>query len=272
MVEYERLGRLLNDLYLCTGIKCALLDGNAREIYTSSQQTQFCTLIANEPYGRERCLACDKQAYDELLKHGTKQRYICHAGLYELAMPFTEEQSIVATIICGQILDDSPLERQWQRVRECCRWYPDEDELYRAFLLLARVSTQQMLACMEIVEACVSEIRLSGLLADNQRDDIQRLQAYIDTHYQQRISVDDMSRAISCSRTRLYSICRDRYGKTPLELLNERRISKACEMLNTTEQGIGYIARSVGINDENYFSKVFKKYTGRTASEYRLRL
>ena len=118
-----------------------------------------------------RCHACDGKAAEEVGRTQVRRKYLCHAGLYEVALPVTEKRRTVETILFGQMLDDAPREEQWRRVKARCAWYPDPDALYQAFLRLRRLSASQMTACLEIVEACVSEVRLSGLQATSRRDD-----------------------------------------------------------------------------------------------------
>ncbi|MEG2252228.1 MAG: PocR ligand-binding domain-containing protein [Clostridia bacterium] len=269
MESLQRLGRLLNNLYLCTGIKFAIMDDNAREIYTSSYQTPFCRLIANEEDGYQRCVHCDDLALADVKKQHVKKKYLCHAGLYELAMPVTEGGRTIAIILCGQILDDAPRDEQWQRVATRCGWYPDQEALHQAFLGLKRVSAEQMNACMEIVQACVSEVRLYGLQAEESRDDALRLQSYIETHYSEALNADKLCRALNVGKTKLFELCRERFGSTPNSLITQARIAVAKDLLTGTAQSVRFIAQAVGIPDENYFAKVFKKATGTTPRAFR---
>lgn len=72
-------------------------------------------------------------------------------------------------------------------------------------------------------------------------------------------------------KTRLYQLCKARLGKTIVQLLNERRLEAAKELLTTTNQTVQFIADTVGIPDFNYFTKLFRRYEGFTPSEYRKR-
>ena len=51
-------------------------------------------------------------------------------------------------------------------------------------------------------------------------------------------------------------------GLSPLNYLNKVRILKALELLQTSELSISEISALVGIDDSNYFSRLFKKVTG----------
>jgi YesN/AraC family two-component response regulator len=54
--------------------------------------------------------------------------------------------------------------------------------------------------------------------------------------------------------------------------INSLRIQAAIKLLNTSFISIQDIAAHVGIDDCNYFTKVFKKEVGLTPSEYRKNL
>lgn len=69
-----------------------------------------------EDSGFERCHACDRKAAEEVGRTQVRRKYLCHAGLYEVALPVTEKRRTVATILFGQMLDDAPREEQWRRV------------------------------------------------------------------------------------------------------------------------------------------------------------
>ncbi len=267
--DHERLARLLNDLYLLTGVKFALMDERGREIYTSSFQAPFCSLIMQEEEGMRRCLSCDRAAVNAVGRSHVRKKYLCHAGLYEVALPVVENRQRVATIVFGQMLDDAPREQQWERIARQCAWHPDLDALREAFLRLRRISARQMPACLEVVQACVSEARLSGLEAAGARDDASLLQSYIDVHYADPLDVEALCEAISVGKTKLYALCKAHFQCSPMELVTERRMRAARDLLLNTQEPIRDVARAVGVPDENYFTKVFKKQEGVTPSCYR---
>ncbi len=269
--DFQRLGRLLNNLHLLTGIKFSLMDEWGNELYASSFKAPFCGLIMQEESGFARCHACDGKAAEEVGRTQVRRKYLCHAGLYEVALPVTEKRRTVATILFGQMLDDAPREEQWRRVKTWCAWYPDQEALYQAFLRLRRISARQMTACLEIVEACVSEVRLSGLQATSRRDDADLLQSYIDTHYAETLDSSGIAEALSVGKTKLYAICKEHFQLTPMQLVTSRRIQSAMDLLLNTTEPVKYVARAVGVPDENYFTKVFKAQTGETPTAFRKR-
>lgn len=267
--DFQKLGKLLNSLHQCLDIKFALMNENSREIYTASYQTDFCHCIASTPGGYERCVQCDGMALADVVETKKMKQYICHAGLIEVALPVTENGQTIATILFGQLLEDSPREEQWKRVEKACAWYPNTEELRQAFMRLKRFSSQQIMACAEIVHACISEVRLAGIISSSHQDDMHRLTSYLDTHFAENLTVESICKELSIGKTRLYHLCRQTYGKTVMQLLSDRRIETAKLLLQTTNHPIQYVAEVVGVADFNYFTKVFKRAVGATPSQYR---
>ena len=62
---------------------------------------------------------------------------------------------------------------------------------------------------------------------------------------------------------------RDVFGKTPRELLTESRLTMACELIRGSDLAICDIASSVGYESRHAFSRLFKRETGSTASDFR---
>lgn len=61
-------------------------------------------------------------------------------------------------------------------------------------------------------------------------------------------------------------------GNTPHKHIENTRIKKSCELLEKSFLSVSEISRSIGYNDPLYFSKVFKKHTGVSPTEYRKNL
>ncbi len=265
--EFGRLARLLNNLHLCTGIKFALMDEEGREVYTSCYRAPFCRAVMAE--ASDRCLACDRAAVEDVRRTHAPRKYICHAGLYEVAMPVLENGEVAAIILFGQMLDDAPRPEQWERVKKQCQWHTDMDGLHQAFLHLRRISPEQMEACMEIARACVNEVRLHGQTALYSRDDATRLKLFIDAHYAQPLDVDDLANALHVGKTKLYAISNERFRMTPMQLVTLTRVEAAQELLLSTKESVKDVSQAVGFSDQNYFAKVFRKATGVSPTEYR---
>lgn len=83
------------------------------------------------------------------------------------------------------------------------------------------------------------------------------------------LMLQDVARSVGMSNSRFSTVFSQQNGQTFTEYLIHLRLSKAKEMLRTTDIKNSQIAREVGYNDSHYFSYIFKKNVGITPSEFR---
>ena len=94
---------------------------------------------------------------------------------------------------------------------------------------------------------------------------------YLELHMNEEISVEHLAKELSLTPNYLSTLFKKEVGKSITHYLLCRRISEACLLLRCTTSSIADIAASVGINDSNYFTKLFKKQMHMTPMQYRKR-
>ena len=82
--------------------------------------------------------------------------------------------------------------------------------------------------------------------------------------------LDTLAAAARYSPSHFLRSFRDVFGKTPHELLTESRMAMARELMRDSNLAICEIAASVGYASRPAFSRLFKRQTGLTASDFRL--
>lgn len=92
---------------------------------------------------------------------------------------------------------------------------------------------------------------------------------YIDFHLTETLSLSLVADKLSIDANYLSTQFTREVGKNLTSYINEKRIQKSLKYLGTTEVSISEIAERVGIHDYNYFSRLFKKITNMTPTEYR---
>ncbi len=98
---------------------------------------------------------------------------------------------------------------------------------------------------------------------------IQCAVAYMMEHYTERITVEALANTATMSTSNFYAAFKKNMGCSPIAYLNHYRLSIAADMLIDTDQTVSDISYFVGINDVQYFSKLFKKIHGKNPKEYR---
>ena len=92
---------------------------------------------------------------------------------------------------------------------------------------------------------------------------------YLNSHYKESVSIELIADELGVSESSLIRSFRNGTGTTPGAYLASLRMKKAEELLKTTRWTIRRIASETGIQDANYFVKLFKRAYGMTPSAYR---
>lgn len=92
---------------------------------------------------------------------------------------------------------------------------------------------------------------------------------YIHRRFSSHISVADLASIEHLSPGRFRALFAARTGSSPKEYLTSLRLEKSMELLRHTDLSVLEIAESAGFSDQLYFSRVFRKKTGVSPSEYR---
>ncbi len=100
-------------------------------------------------------------------------------------------------------------------------------------------------------------------------ESIMKAKKLADTEYMTQLISSDVAGRIHMSRSYFNQCFRDIVGESFGNYLRLVRINKAKEFLALSNKSIRWIAWHTGYEDEKYFSRIFKKETGRIPSDYR---
>ena len=265
----DKWNKLLSGFYILTGIRTCIFDLNGNLICENAEPRAYCRLLQSQGEGSRRCRECHKREIARCAREGTGSIYRCYAGAYEVILPVMADGMVQAYLAFGQYLDKSALDHQWERALQGIGWYRgDREALRRSFEDLSCYSDNEIQAYGDILGALGASIHLSGLVDDVPLTDIQRLGMYIEQHYREKLTLADISEALKISRTRLCAAARQN-GNTVTAMIAQRRVEAAKLLLTRSRDSVSAVAEAVGIPDYNYFTKIFRKITGMTPSQYR---
>lgn len=106
-------------------------------------------------------------------------------------------------------------------------------------------------------------------LDTNCKDRIILIQEYIENHFQDDLSVNEIAYSFAINPNYLSTIFKEETGKTVIDYITATRMKNACMLLSKTKARVTDISKSIGYNDPQYFFRVFKKNIGMTPLEYR---
>jgi two-component system, response regulator YesN len=97
----------------------------------------------------------------------------------------------------------------------------------------------------------------------------ERIISYIRAHFYSDLTLEEVAARFYMSPGHMGRILKKSCGKTFIDILNMIRIENAKMLLRNPRFKAYEVAEAVGFNDAKYFSQVFKKYTGKTPSEFK---
>ncbi len=92
---------------------------------------------------------------------------------------------------------------------------------------------------------------------------------FINRKYSKPLSLDDVAKAADVSVSHLHMLFRKQLGESPHQYLIEKRLRTAGHALATGKQSIKVVAAEIGYPNAESFCRAFRKFFGRSASEYR---
>ena len=138
-------------------------------------------------------------------------------------------------------------------------------------LQLRRANYAKMLSCalerlLMLSDRYLKE-KLSG--GGSALDEAERAVRFFNDNYNRNISVESYAKQHHVSVCWFIKSFTQLTRLTPMQYIISVRIANAKSLLSDTNQSVSQIASAVGYDNSLYFSRIFKKHTGLTPSQYR---
>ncbi len=121
-------------------------------------------------------------------------------------------------------------------------------------------------AC-SLLERCTGTVKE---LPENSRrlSELHAMIGFIQGHYTEKLSLEDIYASGQVCRSKCFELFKEFIGKTPVDYLNEYRISKSIDLLKSSDMNVTEIAVRCGFGNSSYFAEVFRKYIGCSPKEF----
>lgn len=98
---------------------------------------------------------------------------------------------------------------------------------------------------------------------------IQKVITRIDFDLTADLGLRTTAKILNVNASYLSALFRQETGTTLTDYVNRKRVEHAAYLLTSTQMTVATISQSCGFSDENYFTKVFKRYNGTTPKLFR---
>jgi len=260
----EAAGDLLQTFYQISGWKPELLEENRLRI---QQQRQLAQAIEDQrrngipalyAFEKERILlahirAGDRKAARKILNDMLATIYMSSPQLVVLRARAIE---MISCLTRAAIEDNPLLEPLIER-----------NHAWTESLVRARNFEELSGVLMEALDDFIDGIYLHGMNRSNVK--VTQALDFISSHYMQKISLKTVAETVGLSPCRLAHLVKQFTGRSVLQIIHQVRVRRAQHLLERTSKSCTEIAYEVGFNDQSYFIKHFKRWTGTTPAYYR---
>ena len=120
-------------------------------------------------------------------------------------------------------------------------------------------------------EAAIQRLAAAQAQRKGRRDALSRVVRHVRANLARRLSLAGAAAAADLSPNYLAHLIKKETGRTFTDLVTERRMEKAQELLAHTTLRVAEVAEAVGFEDEAYFSRRFRQCFDGTPREFRAR-
>lgn len=112
---------------------------------------------------------------------------------------------------------------------------------------------------------------MEGAMAEgkNEHSQMRQIKTYMMAHFNKIESVKELADIFDMDQRQLSYFFKKSMGICPKKYLLQLRIKRAKELLTDHDRQVTEVARIVGYEDPFYFSRLFKRQTGHSPTEYR---
>lgn len=135
------------------------------------------------------------------------------------------------------------------------------EDIYRHSELIALVEQIAITFTDQVLQ--ISEVNHASV--------VKKVSKYIHAHLSEQIRLNDVAEYVDLSPNYFSSLFKREMGIAFADYLNQIRIKESQFLLETTDYPIVDIAAATGFNNQNYFTTIFRKHTGTTPKQYRMK-
>lgn len=228
----------------------------------------YCSYIKSLPNGHHHCLAQQKKVFNRCCKENESYSGVCYAGVKEYCYPLHDEKNMIGFVSVSSYASDkkdqfiSFVAKHFDRSLDSVTG--EYNKLKTNMPDKNKIDTLILPLCKMLELAYLKEVKETKTVSLNEE-----ICRYIQRHYSIDLTTDLICKKFSCSKSYFSHSFKSYTGKSFREYLTDIRLNYAKQLLKHSNLSVTQISFSVGFNDSNYFSNVFKRKIGASPLLYR---
>lgn len=193
------------------------------------------------------------------------QYYRCHAGLEEAIFPLFSSGRCIGFIMIGQFrstsgIPKSIIKKAGDNISEMQRAYESLDEYY----------PDKLTSILELIRITTQYIIENRILEEKSNPVTEEIINFIDQNFTLNPKVQDVANKVKRSVNMVNKLLKSTTGLSFKQYSIKLRMNYGADLLrNHPEMNIQEVSTTVGIEDQFYFSRLFKNRFGISPKEYK---
>ncbi len=260
----NRLREVAKDFFRATFVQVSFYDADANFICAyPDKMSRYCRALQQLPQEKAACAAFIQESFARCRAQGNILYTKCPAGLSGAWIPIYENGILLGFIEFSQLIRRGDEASTLNHLEAVCEKHGlDAEEMRRKYAHLQNFEQDRIESLARIIKASTYYLWLNNMIEITAENLPQHLTAYIRGNLTTDLSVAAICKHLHISKSALYRISNANFHMGISEYVRHLRMEKAKEMFKKTSLSVAAVAESVGINDANYFTKLFKAHTG----------
>jgi len=241
-------------------------DGQVLKRGLNRANSCFCNIIQDKIFGRNICYVLDESKRRECTERQQPISYRCHAGIEEAVAPIYLEKQLAGFAMIGQFRSTEKISPAV--LRKCPVKF--RKRLEKAFFELPYFEPERVKDILGLFEVIINYIITREIVQLRGDRVVLKVLRWIEDNLHRKITLDDAAKFAHRSRSTISHLFRRELKMTFQQSIIEARLDRAeqyfRDMPDTT---VAEVATKVGIDDQFYFSRLYRKNRGQTPTQYR---
>ena len=266
--DYDALTKLLTELSIIVGAKISIWNDKLEPTDAKGiTNNPICIFIKEND--RAKCAVTDNSALAEADHINGAVYYKCHFGFIEIMIK-EYVQNVPFYFCVGPFKDPNTKERDIERIKEYCDLrHRDSKQYLEEYDKIPLFSQEKYESVVSVVNFIIDSCKLEKLIAI--KDDIfeSKIKPFLEENVGKNYTIEELCDIFMLPSKRFHQVVKKSTGLSPKQYITKMKIERAYQEIILTEKGLQEIASDVGIEDYNYFIKLFKSIKGHTPKDFR---
>lgn len=258
-VEYDvkELKKIISALVGLLHVGAIFFDKDLKPLVILSKTDDYCSDLQKLSYAKKQCAKNDYDLIKKCWKSGKPEYHLCHAGLFDIAVPIVKNGETVGIVELGRIrLKESPEKSKYAFADGA------ENALYSAIKVFSTEELESLISLLPYLLEGAGITFKEETLGDG-------IANYIRKNLAENLTVNGLCKRFCVSKNAVYKAIKADYNVTVNEFIALQRMAKAKELLRFTDKSVMAVSEEVGVENYTYFCKWFKKWNGISPNRFR---